>query len=184
MISPLLSIAAALSGVGAAESSPVGTIVPMPPPPAMEPESHPEAPALRMPRTALWSIGTPSDQEQLYLELINRARANPTAEGVRLAAIQSPEILTYYNYFNVNLNTMKSEMSALPVAPPLAMNAKLIQAARGHSNDQLANRFQGHVSSGGQALGRRLHRSRLLGVELCGKRVCNVGGHGVWTCRI
>src|SRR5438045_241634 len=33
---------------------------------------------------ALWSIGDPTDEEQLYLELMNRSRANPTAEGVRL----------------------------------------------------------------------------------------------------
>ena len=34
-----------------------------------------------------FSIGDPSDDEQLYLELINRARANPTAEAQRLIAL-------------------------------------------------------------------------------------------------
>src|SRR4030095_3153797 len=28
----------------------------------------------------LWSIGQPTDEEQLYLEFINRSRANPPAE--------------------------------------------------------------------------------------------------------
>src|SRR5512140_2998499 len=36
--------------------------------------------------TQPWSIGQPTDEEQLYLEYINRSRANPTAEGARLAA--------------------------------------------------------------------------------------------------
>ena len=35
--------------------------------------------------TTLYSFGQPTDEDQLYLELINRARANPTAEGLRLA---------------------------------------------------------------------------------------------------
>ena len=40
----------------------------------------PESPAAQ-----LYSIGDPTNEEQYYLELINRARANPTAEGLRLA---------------------------------------------------------------------------------------------------
>src|SRR5688500_277064 len=97
--------------------------------------------------TTLWSIGAPTDQEQYYLELINRARANPTAEGARLAATTDPEVLTYYTGYAVNLSMMQNEMSALVVAPPLAMNAKLLQSARGHSNDQFVNSFQGHTGS-------------------------------------
>src|SRR5215208_4318672 len=37
-----------------------------------------------------YSIGQPTDEEQLYLEFINRARANPPAEGARLAATADP----------------------------------------------------------------------------------------------
>src|ERR1041384_7983929 len=38
-----------------------------------------------------YSIGDPTPEEQLYLELINRARANPPAEAALLAA--SPDAL-------------------------------------------------------------------------------------------
>src|SRR2546430_434316 len=34
--------------------------------------------------TLVWDCGDPTPQEQMVLEIINRARANPDAEGVRL----------------------------------------------------------------------------------------------------
>ena len=37
------------------------------------------------------------------LELINRARANPAAEGQRLAASTDPNITSSFTYFGVNL---------------------------------------------------------------------------------
>ena len=39
----------------------------------------------RMATSVIYSIGQPTGEEQYYLELLNRARANPTAEGTRLA---------------------------------------------------------------------------------------------------
>jgi len=129
-----------------------------PPPPAMQPVSDPDAIPAARPRTTLWSIGNPTDAEQLYLELINRARANPTAEGARLAALTDPDVVSSYNYFNVNLAMMQSEMATLVVAPPLAMSEKLLQSARVHSNDQFARQFQGHTGSDGSTIGTRLAR--------------------------
>ena len=35
----------------------------------------------------LYDFGNPTADEQLYIELINRARDNPTAEGIRLAKL-------------------------------------------------------------------------------------------------
>ncbi|HWB03663.1 MAG TPA: CAP domain-containing protein [Verrucomicrobiales bacterium] len=122
----------------------------------MEPVSDPDAPVMPQPRTTLWSIGNPTDQEQLYLELINRARANPAAEGARLATLADPDVQASYSYFHVNLSMMQAEMSALPVAPPLAMNAKLLASARGHSDDQFTNQFQGHEGTNGSTIGQRL----------------------------
>lgn len=104
----------------------------------------------------LYSIGEPSDEEQLFLQLINRARANPTAEGQRLAGTKDPDVLNAYKYFGVNLSMMQQEFAALPVRPPLAFNAKLIAAARGHSEDMLQNVFQGHKSSNGSDMGQRI----------------------------
>ncbi len=105
--------------------------------------------ALPASATTPYAIGQPTDEEQYHLELINRARANPTAEGQRLKNTGDPAILVAYNQYGVDLNMMASEFAALPVRPPLAMNAKLLQAARGHSLDMFTHAFQSHTGSDG-----------------------------------
>ena len=61
---------------------------PSAPPPAITEFKNP-APRQSSPRpaaaTVQYSIGDPTDEEQLYLELLNRTRANPVGEGVRLS---------------------------------------------------------------------------------------------------
>lgn len=99
----------------------------------------PQAPAAQ-----LYSIGEPTNEEQYYLELINRARANPAAEGVRLALATDPNITSAYNYFGVNLVLMQSQFALILPAPPLSMNASLLTAARAHSQNMLQNNYQGH----------------------------------------
>ena len=113
-------------------------------------------------QTTKYSIGEPTAEEQLSLELINRARMNPAAEGEILAqeAGASPSsgesrvaetIVSAYSdvdSFNTKLNTMKSEMAALAPVPPLAFNANLISAARLHNQNMLASNEQTHYSSG------------------------------------
>lgn len=106
--------------------------------------------------TTLYSIGTPSDEEQLYLEMINRGRANPTAEGVRMATTTDAAVRAAMEGFEVDVPLMQQEFAALPVRPPLAMNEKLTQMARGHTQDMLDNAFQGHFSSNGDDLGDRV----------------------------
>lgn len=106
--------------------------------------------------TTLYSIGEPTDEEQLYLELINRARANPTQEGIRMAASTHPDVLLALTQFNVDLIMMKAEFAALPVRPPLAMNATLTTMARAHTQDMFTNAFQGHVGSNGSTLATRV----------------------------
>ena len=91
-----------------------------------------------------YDFGNPTAEEQLYLELINRGRADPPAEGVRLASTTDPEVLSAFNYFNVNLTLLKSEFNAIPALPPLAPNASLTASARGHSAWMLANATQAH----------------------------------------
>ncbi|MEY2498792.1 MAG: hypothetical protein QOD12_2348 [Verrucomicrobiota bacterium] len=92
----------------------------------------------------LYSIGDPTNEEQFYLELINRARANPVAEGLRLATTTDQSVLNAYNSFGVNLVLMQSQFALLPSAPPLSMNATLTAAARAHSQNMLQNNYQGH----------------------------------------
>lgn len=97
----------------------------------------------------LYSIGQPTDEEQLYLEYINRSRANPTAEGVRLASATDPDVLAGYAYFGVNLTMMTNQFATNPPVPPLAFNSKLIDAARWHSGDMFTNMYQSHGQTNG-----------------------------------
>ena len=78
------------------------------------------------------------------MEFINRARANPAAEGARLAATADSDVLSAYTQFGVDKAMLQSEFNALPVVPPLAPNASLTTAARGHSAWLLANATQSH----------------------------------------
>ena len=156
MFRPALLIVFGISAGAAEEAAKVVSVALSPPPLAIAPVENPDARGTPVPRTTVWKIGGPTDEEQYYLELMNRSRANPTAEGLRLANTTDPDVSTTYSYFNVNLTQLKAEMSALVVAPPLAMNAKLLQASRAHSEDQFTNVFQGHEGSNGSHISDRL----------------------------
>ena len=84
---------------------------------------------------AVADFGDPTDIEQFMLELINRARADPAAEAGRLGLSSVDE-------------GTGGKVSDDP-QPPLAMNAKLIAAARKHSRDMLDRNFFGHVNPDG-----------------------------------
>ena len=103
----------------------------------------------------LWSIGDPTPEEQLYLELMNRARATPSAEGQRLRDTTDPDVVGAYNYFGVDRNLMYLQFQALAPAPPLSMNPKLLAAARSHSQDMSARQYQDHTGSDGSTPGSR-----------------------------
>jgi hypothetical protein len=105
-------------------------------------------PRLRAAAT-IYSIGDPTPEEQLYVEMINRARANPVAEGLLLATTTDPEVLSAYDFFNVDLALMQAQFATNPPAQPLALNAQLITAARRHSQDMFENSFQGHTGTDG-----------------------------------
>ena len=91
-----------------------------------------------------YDFGNPGGLEQELLEQINRARANPEAEGLRLAVITDPQVLSAYDFFNVDLDMMRAELKAIPVAPPLAHNKKLAVAALGHSQWMFDTKTQAH----------------------------------------
>ena len=101
------------------------------------------------PAGQLYSIGQPTNEEQYYLELINRARANPTAEGIRLAVTTDPNILSAYSAFGVNLVLMQAQFALITPMPPLSMNSDLMTAARAHSQNMLQNNYQGHSGPDG-----------------------------------
>jgi hypothetical protein len=98
---------------------------------------------------ATYSIGDPSPEEQLYLEFMNRARLNPPAEGVILANIKDPDVLSQYRFWSVDLSLMQSQFAVIGAIQPLVFNAKLASAARRHSLDMFNNLFQGHTGSDG-----------------------------------
>lgn len=74
-----------------------------------------------------------SSYDQYILELINRARANPTAEADRL--------------LSGNLNEgLAANTISLSAKQPLAFDLNLDAAAEGHSNDMINNDFFAHTS--------------------------------------
>lgn len=107
-----------------------------------------------------WDIGAMSDEEQLYLELVNRARANPRAEGDWLVDTGDKDILSNLSFFNVDLNRVLNDPEygfyQLKAVQPLAPNAKLNQAARKHAQDMFDNTFQAHVGSDDSTAGDRI----------------------------
>ena len=110
-----------------------------------------------------YSHGEPSAEEQYMLELINRARANPPAEGLRLQATTDGDILGAYAYFEVDLARLIADFAGYPPRPPLAFNANLIAAARGQSQDMVVNDFQGHTGSNGSTLTTRVEGAGYTG---------------------
>jgi len=92
----------------------------------------------------LYSIGQPTDDEQLYLELINRARANPPQEGIWLSELTDPDVVSAIDFFDVNLTVMVNEFSVIAPAQPLAFSAPMIAAARLHSALMFTNEVQQH----------------------------------------
>jgi len=111
-------------------------------------------------QTTPYEIGPVSSEEQFYVELINRARANPAAEGVRLANLGAldDDVKTSYDFFRVDLAMMQAEMSLLPPAPPLAPNRLLHEAAVKHSRDMATTGVQTHTGSDGSTIGQRVRR--------------------------
>ncbi len=104
-------------------------------------------PSKLCPAHTRYEFGNPTAEEQLYIEYINRARSNPAAEGIRLANTTDSEVVAAYTYFGLNRTLMKAEMSALPQCPPLAPNASLTTASRGHSQWMLARGVQLHTQT-------------------------------------
>lgn len=87
------------------------------------------------PRALLTSVFTA--EEVYFSELVNRARANPTAEGVRLG-------------LNLGNGLTLAEQARLVAQEPLALNVSLLLAARAHSLDMPARSFFDHTNPSGQ----------------------------------
>lgn len=86
----------------------------------------------------------PSGHEQQAVWLMNRARSNPTREGVWLAESTDPNVSGGRDYFRVDKDKLKIEFAALPVKPPAAFDNRLYAAAYAHSLDLIARDAQDH----------------------------------------
>lgn len=83
-------------------------------------------------QTQYTGYGDPTSGEQYALELINRARANPTAEGTRLGINPISEGFT------------AAEAADVGPRPPLTMNSILLGIARAHSQDMWTRNYFDH----------------------------------------
>jgi uncharacterized protein YkwD len=91
-------------------------------------------PAQAAPTTA-YSHGDPTNYEQYFLEMVNRARLNPAGEAA--------------NYgIDLNEGLPAGTLSTAP-RPPLALNAELLAAARLHSQWMLDTDTFSHTGDGG-----------------------------------
>ncbi|MCX7937681.1 MAG: CAP domain-containing protein [Chlorobi bacterium] len=132
--------------------------MPAPNPPYGVPAGQSQPPRLVPQAQQLYSHGDPTPEEQLLLEYINRARANPPAEGERLATTTDPDVVASYQYFGIDVNRVRTQFQSYPARPPLAFHPLLIQAARAHSRDMQQNDFQDHIGSDGSTPAQRLQR--------------------------
>jgi Ca2+-binding RTX toxin-like protein len=108
------------------------------------------------------STPTPSADEQLLLELINRARANPAGEFTALIpdaaagnAVQT-NITDALRYFGVDPAAFSAQIAELPAVAPLAWSTTLGIAAQTHSAAMIAADMQSHQLPGEATLGDRV----------------------------
>src|SRR5579883_357702 len=128
------------------------------------------------PQAQQYNSGDPTPEEQYILELINRARANPKAEGDSLAATNDQNIkFQFQNQSPPTASQVKTEFSSYPSRPPLAINASLISAARGHSQDMLTYAYQGHDNHDGTTFDVRIRNAGYTGTGYLGENVFAYG---------
>jgi hypothetical protein len=103
---------------------------------------------------SLWSIGNPTDHEQLYLEYINRARADAFVEAERLRDESNPDVQDGYSDFGIDGHDIVDQFQWYVDnghierhAQPLSFQADLLRMAQLHTQDMFENNFQGHTSS-------------------------------------
>lgn len=118
-----------------------------------------------------YSHGDPTPEEQLMLEMINRARANPSEEGVRLMDTDDARVQQSYSFFNINKSATKQAFAGYAQRPPLAFHPSLMTAAAAHSKDMDDHNFQGHNSSNGDDLGDRYAKVSYASMGTYGENV-------------
>jgi hypothetical protein len=121
--------------------------------------------------TQVYSHGDPTPEEQLMLEYINRGRANPTEEGIRMMDTKDPAVQGAYSYFKIDAAKTKQAFAGYPERPPLAFHPLLIESSRNHTKDMDEKNFQGHTSSNGDELGQRYVKAGYASMGMYGENV-------------
>lgn len=86
----------------------------------------------------------PNGDEQQIVWLMNRARQDPTAEGVWLATSTEPSVANGRNFFQVNIQMLQQEFASYAAKPPAAFDVRLYNAAKAHSDDLIVRDAQDH----------------------------------------
>ena len=86
----------------------------------------------------------PDGNEQQFLWLMNRARSDPAQEGIRLAAMDDPDVAAARVYFGVDAGVLQNEFAGYAAKPPAAFDARLYQAAKAHSDYLISIDGQNH----------------------------------------
>ncbi len=127
------------------------------------------------PLAQLYSDGNPTAEEQYLLELINRARANPDSEGIRLSNTNDPDVSNSYRQWgDPKRSQVLSDFQSYPSRPPLAFNADLITAARNHDHEMIKVDSQYHVGPDGDP-GTRMAQAGYTGEMSWGENVFAYG---------
>lgn len=87
----------------------------------------------------------PDGNEQELFWLMNRARANPSAEGTFLRTTGNADVENGINFFNVDRNLLQTEFNAIAAKPPAAFDRRLYEASKLHSQYMIANDVQEHT---------------------------------------
>ena len=87
----------------------------------------------------------PDGNEQQMMWLMNRARANPTAEGQFLSNTGDPKVESDIASFGVDLPKMQAEFATYAPRPPAAFDRRLYDAALQHDVFLIAIQWQTHL---------------------------------------
>jgi hypothetical protein len=111
--------------------------------------------------TTAHSHGDPSPLEQEALELLQRARRDPAAEGKWLVA--EPSAQDAIAYYAIDTGALATEFESYPASQPLVFDERLLAAARKHATDMATNGFQGHTGSDGSSVSDRAQAAGYTG---------------------
>ena len=118
-------------------------------------------------------MATPSNEEQLALELINQLRTDPDGEYARLMALSAaqPNVASALSYFGVTLSALQNQLAALSPVAPLAWNSALNVAATTHSQAMIDEDEQSHQLPGEPDLGTRIGNAGYANLQGAGENV-------------